>query len=184
MSLVTIQNITVTEETEEIDLPGQEVTDDDIIQLQSFRGLKSLLLGENKIGDAGIRVMTDYLPSLAKLQLNSNKFTSGALANIGNLKELRVLDIRNNSLGDECLKHLAVLSTLQELSISKNAITDAAMPYLAQLTNLFYLDLTTNQISDEGAKQLSVLVKLTHLYLMSNRVTEATVYLAYSFPKL
>lgn len=179
VSLVTIANITVTEESEEVDLPGQEVTDEDILQLQSFRRLKSLILGENKIGDAGIRVMTDCLPALTKLQLNTNQFTAAALANISNLRELRVLDIRNNKLGDECLKYLGAVSSLQELSISKNNITDAGIPYLAQLSNIFYLDLTTNQVSDEGAKQLMVLAKLTHFYLMSNRVTESTVLLAY-----
>ncbi len=179
VSLVTIQNITVTEETEEVDLPGQEVTDEDILQLQSFKGLKSLVLGENKIGDAGIRVMTDCLPALTKLQLNTNQFTASALSNIINLRELRVLDIRNNRLGDECMKYLGGVTSLQELSISKNGITDASMHYLAQLENLFYLDLTTNLVTDEGAKQLMVLVKLTHFYLMSNRVTEGTVMLAY-----
>ena len=44
--------------------------------LQSFKGLKSLLFGENKIGDVGVRIITGYLTEITKLQLNSNKFTA------------------------------------------------------------------------------------------------------------
>ena len=148
VSLVTIQNTTVTEETEEIDLPSQEIGDEDVLQLQSFRGLKSLILGDNKIGDAGIRVITDCLTNVKKLQLNNNKFTASSLANIGNLKELKVLDLRTNNLGDGFLSYLANLTTLQELSISKNSITDSGLRHLSALINLFYLDLTTNLITD------------------------------------
>jgi Leucine-rich repeat (LRR) protein len=101
-----------------------------MIQLQYFRGLQSLILGDNKIGDVGIKIITDCLTSVRKLQLNTNKFTSKALSNLGNLKELRVLDIRNNNLGDECLKYSAALPNLQELSVSKNGITDAGLPFL------------------------------------------------------
>jgi hypothetical protein len=65
-----------------------------------FKGLKSLILGENKIGDAGVIAITTNLINVVKLQLNSNSFTSHALNGIECLRLLRVLDIRNNNLGD------------------------------------------------------------------------------------
>ena len=125
--LVTIQHTTVTEETEEVDLPNQGVTDEDVIQLQTFKGLKSLMLGENKIGNAGVAAIVGSLSGVVKLQLNSNSFTAEALSGISHMQSLKVLDIRNNSLGDGCMKHLGSLLGLQELSISKNSITDAGI---------------------------------------------------------
>jgi len=70
-------------------------------------------LGENKIGDVGVTIITNHLTSIVKLQLNSNSFTASALANISNLQNLRVLDIRNNNLGDNCMIHLSTLIHLQ-----------------------------------------------------------------------
>lgn len=64
------------------------------------------------------------MTGLTKLQLNSNSFTADALIPIVNLKVLKVLDIRNNKLGDTCTPYVASLSQLQELSISKNNISD------------------------------------------------------------
>ena len=59
-----------------------------------------MILGENKIGDLGVMAISSNLTLVTKLQLNSNSFTAKGLKNIDNLKLLRVLDIRNNNLGD------------------------------------------------------------------------------------
>ena len=108
-------------------MPNQSLTDEDIQQLYSFKKIKSLILGENKIGDLGVTTITNTLTNVSKLQLNANSFKAEALTNIGNLKYLKVLDIRNNNLGDNCLKHIAKVASLTELSISKNAITDSGI---------------------------------------------------------
>jgi hypothetical protein len=76
---VTLQNTTVTEETEEIDMPNQSLTDEDIQQLYSFRGLKSLILGENKIGNVGVSTIASHLINVRKLQLNANCFNADGL---------------------------------------------------------------------------------------------------------
>jgi hypothetical protein len=47
VALTTVKNITVTEETEEVDLPKEEVTDSDIELLAPFKNIRSLILGEN-----------------------------------------------------------------------------------------------------------------------------------------
>jgi hypothetical protein len=77
-----------------------------------FKGLKSLLLGENKIGDGGVVAITTHLLNINKLQLNSNCFTADALKHIGNLRLLKVLDIRNNKLGDTCMEYLSQLEQM------------------------------------------------------------------------
>ena len=100
-------------------MPNQSLTDEDIQQLCYFKKIKSLILGENKIGDLGVTIITNNLTNVSKLQLNSNSFTANALSNIGNLKYIKVLDIRNDNLGDNCLKHIAKVASLTELSISK-----------------------------------------------------------------
>jgi hypothetical protein len=71
-----------------------------------------LLLGENKIGDVGVMAITTNLINISKLQLNSNCFSAEALKQIHILKSLKVLDIRNNKLGDKCMQYLLELSEL------------------------------------------------------------------------
>lgn len=44
-AIVTIQEITVTQDTQEIDLPGKGILDEDVTQLKFFLNIKSLLLG-------------------------------------------------------------------------------------------------------------------------------------------
>jgi Leucine-rich repeat (LRR) protein len=86
--------------------------------------LKSLLLGENKIGDDGVLAITTSLMNISKLRLDSNCFSAESLRQIRNLKSLKVLDIRNNKLGDVCMQYLSELNELVELSVSKNSISD------------------------------------------------------------
>lgn len=171
VSIIAIKNISITEETAEVDLPKEEIGDEDIIQLSQFKNIKSLVLGENRIGDAGIEAITGNLTEVIKLQLNSNCFSADSLKNIQNLGMLRVLDVRNNNLGDKCMPYLSTVQTLTELSISKNSISDKGLEAIQNLTNLVYLDLTTNLITDEGATYLLGFKKLTHLYIMSNRIS-------------
>lgn len=108
-------------------MPSQGVCDDDIVQLKHFKALKSLILGENKIGNLGLTTIVTHLSGIEKLQLNSNSFNAQALSGIENLHNLRVLDIRGNNLGDSCMAFLSGLTAIQELSISKNAITDVGI---------------------------------------------------------
>lgn len=138
----------MTEETEEVDLPGEEVDDSDISQLSTFKNIKSLLLGENLIGNEGVATIASCLTHVTKLQLNSNRFDSSALCHLGELKQLKVLDLRNNGLGNSSLHFLGKLTNLVELSLSKNSITDDGVKALSDLRQLTYLDLTTNAVTE------------------------------------
>jgi hypothetical protein len=51
---VTLKNIVINHQTEEIDLPHQEVADEDLEVIKDFHSIKSLLLGENIITNFGM----------------------------------------------------------------------------------------------------------------------------------
>lgn len=79
------------------------------------------------------------------------------MAGIGRLKRLKVLDVRNNDIGDEGMRHISQLSALCDLSCSKNSLTDACAPFLALLQNLTYLDITNNTLTQESSHHLTKL---------------------------
>jgi len=54
----------------------QQLTDDDVMPLQPFKNIKSLLLGENSLSDKSVSMITEHMTGLNKLQLNTNAFTS------------------------------------------------------------------------------------------------------------
>ena len=64
------------------------------------------------MGNEGVRTILSNLGGIVKMQLNSNKFEAVALSGIGNLTHLKVLDLRNNKLGDGCMEHLCSLKHL------------------------------------------------------------------------
>lgn len=53
--------------------------------LAPFQNIKSLILGDNAIGDKGVAVIVSELTALNKLSLNSNKFKGTALKGIAQL---------------------------------------------------------------------------------------------------
>lgn len=58
------------------------------------------------------------LTQMRKLYLNHNSFEAEALSNLHMMTELKLLDIRNNKLGDSCAKHISRAQTLTEISLS------------------------------------------------------------------
>ena len=50
----TLKNILISANTEEVDLPHMEVTDEDLDSIKDFHGIKSLILGENLISNFGM----------------------------------------------------------------------------------------------------------------------------------
>lgn len=51
---ITIRDFVINSHTEEVDLPHSEINDDDIASFKDFHGIKTLILGENKITNFGL----------------------------------------------------------------------------------------------------------------------------------
>jgi Leucine-rich repeat (LRR) protein len=94
----TIKDVVINVHTEEIDLPHSEVTDEDIEGIKSFRGIKTLILGENNISNFGFFTICNSFQDLRKLFINHNQISDDGVTTIVKLKNLKCLDIRCNKI--------------------------------------------------------------------------------------
>ncbi|KAL3504946.1 hypothetical protein ACH5RR_034787 [Cinchona calisaya] len=124
--------------------------------LRRMSNLKGLDMGSNPLnGDMIPQIRS--LPSLEELHLSSiypNHAFIPALSALCELKNLRALDLRNNSINDEnippCL--LRNLSSLETLYLSQNHLTNSPriLAALCNLRNLKELDLSDNFLDDSS----------------------------------
>ena len=83
---MTINGRVVSMHTEEVDAPKSEIKDEDIEELASFPRIKTLIIGENPITDAGLSSISKGCPKLRKLFLNHTEITSAGLSHLSKLK--------------------------------------------------------------------------------------------------
>lgn len=118
------------------------------------------------------------LPQLQRLRLTSLNLRTGDLRSLGDLSELRSLDLNRTRLdggsmawlqntdmrwfnashtrvGDRALYDLSKCRELQHLDMERTAISDAGLKYLYGMPNLRYLNLKRAPVSKAAVQQLS-----------------------------
>jgi len=94
------------------------------------------------------------------------------VVHLANLMNLHTLGLGTVYLTDRGVKHIAGLKSLRRLNIgAENA--DEAVKYLAGLKNLRELSLYGSDITDEGLKRLASLKNLVRLNLASRDISDA-----------
>ena len=123
--------------------------------------------------DAETSALT-FFPELKSLTCNS--VSDSQLADVGKLRSLEYLKLRETGIGDEGVGHLGSLRLLRTLDLSENPrITGATIQSLATMRQLQELDLSGTSVDDEGARQLAALQSLHELNLGGARVTDEGV---------
>lgn len=113
-----------------------------------------------------------------------NRVYPGLAARVATLRNLHLLDLSCNEIGDEGAESLATLTQLITLSLKHNNISSTGAAHLARLISLQSLDLQSNWIGDDGIQSLSPLVRLTSLNLWGNRLTSTGAGYLTSFGEL
>ena len=151
---------------EELDLSDNPLGFDGASALAAARlpRLRALHLTRTRPGDAGVVALaeSDLMAGLRALYLGGNNLspTVGTLGAWGAPRNLRVLDLTENRLGDAGAAALADsphLRGLIHLDLAQNTLEDAGAEALAaspHLGGLIYLNLFGNVISAPAQKRL------------------------------
>ena len=109
-------------------------------------------------GDAGLSHLTAF-DDLHHLWLQGSQVTDGWLEQIGKLRQLRSVHIRQAEITDDGWSDLRDLSAMIRLDIWYTPVTDAAIPHLTSLEQVQSFQLYGTKISDQGLRKLLDAVK-------------------------
>ena len=111
------------------------------------------------------------LDNLKVLDLRNNVLTGPIPATLGQLSSLEVLDLSDNELTGPIPRDLGALSTLWWLDLRDNALAGPIPSELGVLSELVWLDLAGNGLSGPIPSELGALERLTKLSLWRNDLT-------------
>ncbi len=113
--------------------------------------------------------------ALRALDLSHGPIDDQGLAQIGKMKRLVRLRLREALITDAGLAHLAGLEALEELDLQGCRLTDAGLTHLKGLRRLRKLNILGASITDQGLDALAGMNQLVELVLYRSAVTNAAV---------
>ncbi|XP_078060238.1 NACHT, LRR and PYD domains-containing protein 3-like [Mustelus asterias] len=179
---------------QKLDLCGNALTDscaEDLASaLSTNRSLIDLYLGDNKLGDSGVKLLSVALRNpdckIQKLHLHGNDLTDSCAEDLASAlstnRSLIDLDLSGNNLGDSGVKLLSVAlrnpdCKIQKLHLYRNALTDSCAEDLASALStkqsLRILFLGLNSFTDQSVPALRRLIltcsSLEEIWLRGNQ---------------
>lgn len=134
-------------------------------------GLLELVIALNKNLSGSIPREWGQLTDLGLMVLADNSLTGPIPPELGQLSALEELSLEYNSLNGSIPPELGLLPDLLGLYLTHNEITGPIPPELGQLPKLRILRLAKNQLSGSIPRELAQLSSLEHLYLENNQLT-------------
>lgn len=131
-------------------LNNNEVGNRGIEYLAQLKQLTLLDIAATGIDEHGVFHLRN-LKKLVSLDVSDNLFGSiGIQAMVGNLRQLRILYVKNCDLTAEDAKAISTMPHLIILVISDNKLGDAGAHYIATMKKLCFLDARRNGFSNAG----------------------------------
>ena len=113
-------------------------------------------------------VTTNESGRVTELSLYANGLAGSLPAELGDLSELRWIDLSGNRLAGPIPGEIHRLSELRWLNLAENELSGPIDPRMGRLSQLRQLDLSRNQLTGPIPPQLGDLGDLRELYLYSN----------------
>lgn len=134
----------------------------------------------NKIDNVIVKALPDVTSKLISLSLSHNKLTN--LSTLGTIRNLKFLDLANNSIKTFDIETLSKLKELVTLDLGYNEIKSVDFGLIDSLQKLQRLILSHNVISNFRLDR--VLPALKAIYLENNALLEIDLSLKSKAPKL
>jgi hypothetical protein len=110
--------------------------------------------------------------SLQYLDLSMNLLTLTLLTEIGNMKNLKYVFVRDSSMEEWSFpSFIIMLDTLEDLPLASLSLTGTIPTLIRFLSNLIPLGLSSNALTGSLPDNLIVLTELQHLLLQDNQLT-------------
>ena len=110
-------------------------------------------------------------PKVDWIDLSYNNLNGPIPIEIGNLADLRGLNLESNLLTGQIPDQIGNLANLEDLHLANNQLTGPIPPQLASATNLRWLHVGDNQLSGAIPLQIGNLSNLQFIYLQRNNLT-------------
>ncbi|MCS7023627.1 MAG: hypothetical protein NZV14_02415 [Bryobacteraceae bacterium] len=170
---------------ESLDVGYSLFTDNGFEPLTAIPNLKEIAVGGNKLTDVGVNVLR-LAPALTALDLSGVQrtdsglwaaiITDRGLETIGQLKNLRRLNLRGAKITDAGMEKLGGLSELTEADFGQTNLTAAGLQPLVGLTKLEKLTLyRCARLNDDAVAFLTQMKGLKWLDIEATGITEAGV---------
>ncbi|MGD2085933.1 MAG: hypothetical protein PVH61_07100 [Candidatus Aminicenantes bacterium] len=116
----------------------------------------------------GIQISGDHV---TEIWLDYNNLNGSIPPELGNLINLKDLNLYHNKLSGSIPPELGNLINLIDLDLYTNQLSGSIPPELGNLSNLLYLELDSNQLSGSIPPELGNLSNLEELWLNSNQLS-------------
>ena len=175
----------------EVNLRDSMATDQTMADIRPLKHVRSLLLNDLEISDAGLAALADVAWPLSNLDLRGCPVTNdglrhltglqnlkalrlsgshtaatvddGGMNAVAQISDLKVLSLDKLWVSDDGIRALSTLKHLEELYLAGTTIGDGALEFIATMPAIRKLRLSNDSISDDGLKNLSALHNLVEL---------------------
>ncbi|KAJ7517770.1 hypothetical protein O6H91_21G039900 [Diphasiastrum complanatum] len=139
------------------------------LQLVTLALFTNLNLGGTIPGELG------SLRNLKVLDLSNNSLIGGIPSSIGNLYQLERLDLRWNFLNGAIPSHLGQLSKLQILALDGNNFNGSVLEVLGQLSELQNMTLSSNLLTGNISTEIWINMSKLEVLNLGNNSLEGTI---------
>jgi len=163
-------------ESDQIQIEQSPLNDRDLESLAGLSSLRVLLIDHPKshFSADGLKRLAD-LANLEQLRSRAPGIDDAALAQLAEIKSLRVLNLPHATFSDQALAHLRGLAHLEQLRFGSPHVTTAGMQTIADLPALKRLHLINVPITDEALREFAKMEQLESLYLDGANVSDAAL---------
>lgn len=137
--------------------------------LSGLSQITSLELDDCAVDESQFKTLT--LQKLQVLSLSRVRLTDNCLKIVGNLNNLKRLNLTGASISDEALEYLRHLPLLEVVSLMNTQTTDRGLEPIGKIRSLRELNLSPN-VTDSGLEYLKQLENLRYLSVRFSKVTE------------
>jgi internalin A len=132
--------------------PCSNLTNADLVVLDSLKTLEWIHLGGGAVDDAGLKHFAG-LSHLNHLDLEFMRIKGSGLVSLSALS-LRHLSLRGTRVDDKAVSRLRKLSRLEELYLWDTKVTDGCLKYLYTMSRLKVVQVRGTAVSTAGLKRL------------------------------